>query len=226
MRSTREPRGVKVLGKMLPSRSEPLRAGTVVPSFRGMLLERFLVMIEGIDDLSSGRQREAVLRELEWCSDRPTDTLDHMRHRATLMVLRDLLGQGWQIQYRQRSIFLARPDYSHGCAVQLDPTIVKAQIREAMREERFAKLCAPAARRFIMDLERESPQRKSIRALVADGTVLADSIRNLPDPASLTDIRNVVSPYLQQIRGDERDEFTGLRLIDVWRYFRYLWTIP
>ncbi len=191
-----------------------------------MLLERFLVMIEGIDDLSSGRQREAVQRELEWSSERPGDTLDQMRYRATLMVLRDLLGQGWQTQYRQRSIFLARPDYSEGGAAQLDPAIVKAQIREAMQEERLAKLCAPAAQRFIKDLERETPKRKSVQSLIADGRALSEKINNLPHPAVLADLRNAVSPYLQLIRGEQRDEFTGLRLIDVWRYFRYLWTIP
>ena len=92
------------------SRQEPLRGGSIIPSFRGTFLERFFFMVEGIDELTSVRQRDAVKRELEWCSTRVADTLDYLRYCATLMVLRDLLGQGWRIQYRQKSIFLVRPD--------------------------------------------------------------------------------------------------------------------
>ena len=108
-------------------RTEPLRAGSVVPSFRGTYLERFLYLVEGIDDLSSLRQREAIQRELEWCRSRSADSLDQLRYQATLMVLSDLAGQGWRVQYRQRSVFLGRPDYSRGGPAQLDPAIVPTQ---------------------------------------------------------------------------------------------------
>src|SRR5207237_6235783 len=37
----------------------------------------------------------------------------------------------------------------------------------------------------------------------------------------------VIQPYLQFIRAeDERCPHTGLRLIDVWRYFRHTWANP
>jgi hypothetical protein len=207
-------------------RTEPLRAGSVVPSFRGAYLERFLHLVEGIDDLSSFRQREAVQRELEWCRGRSSDSLDQLRYQATLMVLRDLAGQGWRVQYRQRSIFLGRPDYSRGGAIQLDPGIVKAQIRDSMQEERLAKLCAPATQRFINLLERGDLKRKTILTLIRDGSELAESLRKLQPSPTVADLRTVVSPYLQLVEGETRDEDTGVRLIDVWRYFRYSWAIP
>lgn len=207
-------------------RTEPLRAGSVVPSFRGTYLERFLHLVEGIDDLSSLRQREAIQRELEWCRSRSADSLDQLRYQATLMVLNDLAGQGWRVQYRQRSVFLGRPDYSRGGSIQLDPAIVKAQIRDSMQEERLAKLCAPATRRFIHLLERGDPKRKTILNLIRDGSELAQSLRRLKTSPTVAALRTVVSPYLQLVEGEERDEHTGLRLIDIWRYFRYLWAIP
>jgi hypothetical protein len=89
------------------------------------------------------------------------------------MVLRDLLRQAWQIQYRHKSIFLARPDYSQGGAVQLDPAIVKDQIRSAMQDECIAKLCTPATLQFIENMETEGPTRKSILPLIGDGPQLA-----------------------------------------------------
>lgn len=207
-------------------RTEPLRAGSVVPSFRGTYLERFLYLVEGIDDLSSLRQREAIQRELAWCRSRSADSLDQLRYQATLMVLSDLAGQGWRVQYRQRSVFLGRPDYSRGGPAQLDPAIVKAQIRDSMQEERLAKLCAPATQRFIHILERGDPKRKTILNLIRDGSELAESLRCLKPSPTVAALRTVVSPYLQLVEGETKDKHTGIRLIDIWRYFRYLWAIP
>jgi hypothetical protein len=78
---------------MPKSRIEPLKGTSVIPSFRGAYLERFLHLIEGIDGLTSSRQRLAVLQELDWSGTRKSETLDHLRYKATLMVLRDLLRQ-------------------------------------------------------------------------------------------------------------------------------------
>jgi len=204
----------------------PLRSGSVVPSFRGVYLERFLCLVEGIDELGVRRQREVIHRELHWCQSRGGDSLDHLRYRATLMVLNDLVGLGWRVQYRQRSVFLARPDYSRGGSAQLDPATVKSQIRESMQEERLAKLCAPATKRFIQLLEHGHSKQKTIAELMRDGDELARSLQRLPTSPSVNDLRTVVSPYLQLVEGENRDKQTGIRLIDIWRYFRYLWAIP
>ena len=157
---------------MRNARVEPLKGGSVVPSFRGIFLERFLYLIEGIDDLTSSRQREAFGRELEWCGRQVAETLDRHRYRATLMVLRDLTGQGWRVQYRYKSVFLVRPDYTHG-KTPLDPLTIKAQIREAIQEERLARLLAPATQKFVRQLERENAPRLGIQALIGDGQLLA-----------------------------------------------------
>ena len=95
-----------------------------------------------------------------------------------------------------------------------------------MKEERLAKLSAPAAQEFIQELERETPKRKSIHCLIGDGATIAKQIRSITDSATVEQLRCAVSPYLQLVNGEERDTFTGLRLIDIWRYFRYLWAIP
>ena len=211
---------------MATSKPEPLRGASVVPSFRGAYLERFLHLIDGINGLTSQRQRAAVMEELDWCSSRNSDTLDHGKYVATLMVLRDLLRQGWQIQFRHKSIFLVRPDYSQGSVVQLDPATIKDQIRSAMQDERVSKLFIPATRRFIEAMESTTPKRKSITELIGDGPQLAESLIALPETASPDQLRTVVSPYLQLVTGEERDTHTGQRLIDIWRYFRYLWAIP
>lgn len=207
-------------------KTEPLRAGTVVPTFRGIYLERFLHLAEGISELGSLRQRDAVMRELGWCDERPAQTLDQQRYRGMLLVLRDLLAQGWRLRYAQRSIFLSRPDYVHGTNIQLDPLVVKAQIRDALSTERLAKLRSPSTTRFIRSLEQPPPNRRPIADLIADGSELAAAFRTIAENPSLADLRKIISPYLQFVERDERDRYSGHRLIDIWRYFRYLWAIP
>jgi hypothetical protein len=55
---------------------------------------------------------------------------------------------------------------------------------------------------------------------------LAADLRRFHAGATAADLRTLVSPYLQLVRGEARDVISGLKLIDIWRYFRYLWAIP
>ena len=55
----------------------------------------------------------------------------------------------------------------------------------------------------------------------------SDLARRLDAPEEIREglLRDSVQPYLQRAT-EERDEFTNLRLIDVWRYCRYTWSLP
>jgi len=61
-----------------------------------------------------------------------------------------------------------------------------------------------------------------------DGQSLAEQLRavaNLPDEAAQKSaIRACIDPYIQIVDPKEKDRFTGLRLMDIWRYFRYTWS--
>jgi hypothetical protein len=48
-------------------------------------------------------QRDAILGELAWCSALSHEGIDRLKYRAMLLVLRDLMGQGWHTQYRPRN---------------------------------------------------------------------------------------------------------------------------
>ena len=65
----------------------------------------------------------------------------------------------------------------------------------------------------------------SIFDLMRDGGELAASLRNVRRAETSTDeVRSVIDPYLQIVIPTERDHWTGLRLGDVWRYFRHTWS--
>jgi len=106
----------------MSERNATIRKDTVLPTFRGVYLDRFLRLIEAIDDLDARKQREAVRVELAWCEALCNGGIDRQKYLAMLMVLRDVLGQGWRTQYRQRSIHLTRPDYTHGISIWITPS--------------------------------------------------------------------------------------------------------
>lgn len=60
-----------------------------------------------------------------------------------------------------------------------------------------------------------------------DGRELAESLRAArahPQPERAEALRRVIDPYLQVVDQAEYCEHTGLRLQDIWRYFRHTWT--
>ena len=210
----------------MSDRNATIRNDTVLPTFRGVYLDRFLRLIEAIDALDAVQQREAVRHELAWCDGLSNGGIDRQKYIGLLMVLRDVLGQGWRTQYRHRSIYLTRPDYTHGRSVGLDHALVKEQIREAFSEERLAKINASSTARFIHAMEEPSKGKVSVLDLITPGDDWAGNLRALPSHPTCSQLRSVINPYLQLARSGERDPITGHRLIDIWRYFRYLWAIP
>src|SRR5438105_7833595 len=126
------------------------------------------------------------------------------------MVLRDVMGQGWRTQYRRYSIFLTRPDYTHGKHLGLDHALVKEQIRAAFREERLAKIAAASTVRFIRGLESPPKGKLPILDLVTQGKEWARDLRRLPKEPTPADLLKFINPYLQLVRGDARDRASGL----------------
>jgi hypothetical protein len=208
------------------TKTTTIRTDSITPTFRGIYVERFFQLIQSIEGSDAQLQRNAVSRELAWCDGLTHEGLDRFKYRAMLLVLRDLMGQGWQTRYRQRTIYLSRPDYTRGKHLSLDPAVVKDQIRNAHRDERLAKINAPSTVRFIRGLEEPKEGKLPILELVASGSELAHSLRSLPAGPTIEQLRGVINPYLQLVRNDERDPISGHKLIDIWRYFRYLWAIP
>ncbi len=207
-------------------RNTTIRTDTVLPTFRGVYLDRFLRLIESIDDMDARTQREAVRSELAWCEALCNGGIDRKKYLGMLMVLRDVLGQGWRTQYRQRSIYLTRPDYTHGRHLGLDHTLVKEQIRRAFSEERLAKINATSTARFIRKMEEPTKGKLSVLDLITPGEEWVPALRTLPEAPTAKDLRGIIDPYLQLARSNVRDSISGQRLIDIWRYFRYLWAIP
>ncbi|MBV1734761.1 MAG: DUF4338 domain-containing protein [Candidatus Desulforudis sp.] len=108
---------------------------------------------------------------------------------------------------------------------------LKSNIRSFMSETRRIKI--NEARVFIDRMENPSPNghaKVPVSQLIADGPGLFNDltkISHIADPTiQLELLRNTVQPYLQLVSEDERDEHTGHKLNDIWRYFRFSWATP
>jgi len=134
---------------------------------------------------------------------------------AAFGVLADLVGQGWQHRVEARSLFVCPP------ATETDPIAEKQRVRSQELLKRDEQLASPSVRRFIEKMERPREFQGtfvSIFSLMRDGAELADSL------VSSGPSRGVIDPYVQIVSSTERCTLTGLRLLDIWRYFRHTWS--
>src|SRR5205823_11148403 len=109
----------------------------------------------------------------------------------------------------------------------------RERLQHQLHLERNRQLQSEAVREFVESMERRRLHRGrwvSIFALMRDGSELAAQLRSFrkssQGDADAGDLRKVVSPYIQVIEGEEACEKTGLRLVDIWRYFRHTWSNP
>lgn len=153
--------------------------------------------------------------------DHQSDSLQALKTRVSATLLRDLLLIGWEIRADAHYVFVRPPKPS-------TPEARKGNTRQQLLHGRNDQLCEDSHRRFIYGLERPSKYSscKPVTDLIADGRRLAEQLKpiaNLPRDQRAQALASVCRPYLQLV-SDERDEFTNLRLIDIWRYFRHGWS--
>lgn len=162
--------------------------------------------------------REKALRRAD------TVRCEAQRLRVCVSVLCDLALQGWQLSLTTNAI-RATPPVSG-----TDALAEKERVRAAHHVERDRQLAKPATRRFIQGIERRRLTArgwKSISSLMRDGSELSASLAAvlaLPEGKGRSAaLKQCVDPYIQFVDAKAICEHTGLRLADIWRYFRYTW---
>lgn len=159
--------------------------------------------------------------------------IQRLRYRAYLLVLHDLLRQGWIHICRQGRLFLETPDASIREGTADTVSSQKELLREMLNHERLAQLAKPSVQEFVRMMEQPrfyQGKEVSIRVLFANGMSLVHDLRKttvlLSRAEQEANIATTIQPYLQLVNANERCEFTGLRLLDIWRYMRHTWSLP
>ncbi len=143
---------------------------------------------------------------------------------ALAHLLVDLAQQGWELRVRSGRVTV-RP----AVAVESSVGDEKDRIRRQELVTRDAQLRRVPVRKFVQEMECRrvfNGRFVSIFSLMRDGRELALRLREARAHASngsahLLDA--IVDPYLQFVSEGERCEHSGLRTMDIWRYFRHTW---
>ena len=155
------------------------------------------------------------------------------RYRAVLLVLRDLMMHGWMPRQGPGGLYVYPPQMEGDDIVE-----EKARLRASFKIARAEKLCEEEESAFVRRMEAPrawNGRTVSVQDLIADGTDLArvlSDVRDLSEPERGERLAEAVRPYLQLVpRSDspvavQQDAHTGFRLLDIWRYFRWMWSTP
>lgn len=169
---------------------------------------------------------EKLRAELLACADECG--VDRKPLRVLVGVLCDLKSKGWRFRFRNGAGAIAAPEESGGTILEQ-----KDRVRSSLLVERDAQLRIPSVRAFVKGMEqrRMGPNDWiSIFSLMRDGRELAAKLKAAKEkptgPHRYAALRQAVDPYIQVVEGDEICPETGLRLGDIWRYFRHTWTTP
>lgn len=148
--------------------------------------------------------------------------------RVCISALCDLRIQGWTFHLDQSQLWGRLPEREIE-----SPSLEKQRVRESHLFERDAQLRDPACREFVRGMEKKRLGPNgwvSVLSLVRDGTELSARLRiandHADDEEKLEILRRCIDPYIQVVDRNSTCQFTGLRLADIWRYFRYTWVIP
>ncbi len=126
----------------------------------------------------------------------------------------DLVAQGWTVRVDRLGSLFSPPVAGD------DREAEKERIRAQEHLRRDEQLRQPSVRRFVQSMERVHPHGDhliSIFSVMRDGRELSDALT--ADPSGQRAIR----PYVQ-IVDDSTCDLTGLKLQDIWRYFRHTWS--
>ena len=138
------------------------------------------------------------------------DQLEAMKYIAALSVLIDLSLQGWIFEISDNELTLK---------MENDNLDDKQKLRYRLSAEKNAQFKTPSVASFIKKMEATKKYQGneiSIRNLIGDKHFLIQQIQQN---------QRICEPYIQLVTS-EHDEYTGYKLSDIWRYFRYTWSIP
>lgn len=200
------------MSKMNPlhNNEQPIAIESFTPNLNELFKQRFSNLLVKLDHTLYYKRAAIIQEELSYIYDNYDNDLDALKYCATLSVLIDLSQQGWLLDIQETGLTLK---------MENDNLDDKAKIRYRLSAERNAQFKQKSVKAFIRTMETEKTYNNhdiSVKVLIGDKNFLIDAINNN---------RRICDPYIQQV-SNQRDVFTGYKLSDIWRYFRYTWSIP
>lgn len=182
------------------------------PALNEEYIGRFRCLVKRLGEVFPNYRDLLIKQEIATTEEGiPADDFEGLRYISTLRVLYDLMQQGWNLEVKNNTeLYLT---------MLTENSNDKEYIRHRLSTERKAQFKIDSNLRFITHMERvkvHHGREISIKNLIGSRDVLIQAIQNG---------QRVVDPYIQLVT-HSIDEQTGYRDTDIWRYFRYTWSIP
>lgn len=181
------------------------------PALNDYYNNQFFQLVERMSHTLPSNRCVLIKNELAQIEiDEAEDKLEALKYAASLSVLVDLSLQGWIFDITNGNLTLK---------MENENVDDKEKLRYRLSAERNAQFKSQSVATFIKQMETNKTYHGntiSIRNLIGDKKYLINAIQHN---------NRVCDPYIQLVTND-RDEFTGYKLSDIWRYFRYTWSIP
>jgi hypothetical protein len=194
------------------------------PKLEGDFRIRFYNAVSCINESTSPVEIERIANdEINWVQEVCAYNLtQRKKYRAVWMLFRDLTRASWKACYRDGVLYMSLPSLNGTDFRDSSSPEVKQLLRSWMSESRHERLVSYTD--FIQRMERKNSGGHDISELIADGVELASRL----EKAHRGDITpsEAVKPYLQLVEENDRDEFTGIKISEIWRYFRLTWSTP
>ena len=194
------------------------------PKLEGDFRIRFYNAVSEINEQSSPLDIEKIAEnEIKWVEEVCTYNLgQRKKYRAVWMLFRDLTRASWKACYRDGVLYMSLPSLNGADIHDGSSPEVKKLLRSWMSDSRHERLVSYTD--FIQRMEKKNASGHSIDELIADGDELCHRLRLAKD--GKISANEAVKPYLQLVTENDRDEFTGLKVSEIWRYFRLTWSTP
>ena len=181
------------------------------PALSGHYNDLFHALVIRMGNTLPSNRAEIIKAEMARVSEEENQNdVEALRYVAALSVLVDLSLQGWAFDVHGNELTLK---------METDNVDDKQRIRYRLSAERNAQFKSESVSAFIKQMETIKNYKGtgiSVRNLIGDKNQLLAFIRAG---------ERVCDPYIQLVT-NKRDDFTGYKLSDIWRYFRYTWSIP
>lgn len=199
------------MGSSSETKEQTVASEKYQPTLNDYYNERFRRLIERMSHNLPINRTDIIKRELDQIDlENSDDQLETLKYASSLSVLIDLSLQGWIFDIEEGSLTLK---------MENDNLDDKQKLRYRLSAEKNAQFKTPSVIAFIRQMETTKSyngKNISIRDLIGDKHFLIRQIQNG---------QRVCEPYVQLVTS-ERDALTGYKLADIWRYFRYTWSIP
>ena len=205
----------------------------IYPPLDGEAAELFHAFAMKLADAQRTRSADDMNRalgaEIDWCRSATGLDQNLLAYEACVRVLSDLARLRWRIVEQGYGFALESRRDKVGARPTAEIVALKELLRSELRPVVDEQRHQPAVLEFIARMEGEDRSgRRSVRLLMADGAELAARLapaRKLEGKVRVAALGEAIKPYLQEADGSV-DPTTGRRLREIWRYFRYSWSIP